>query len=159
VLFLVGKVLVVVTLVGFYLYQMEAAGRFGLVAFLVALMGTALMVGSDWSEVFIAPILMQEVPEVVDEPPGLLMVGFLLNYGLETLGWLLFGVATFKAQVFPRPAAAVLTVGVLLPFTGVPWIFVVWNAAIIWMGLTIARDKRSVPSLERVGTETLLQGP
>lgn len=157
VLFLAGKVLVVVALVGLYLYQTEAAGRFGVVAFLAALIGTTLMVGSDWSEVFIAPILMQEVPALVDEPPGLLMAGFLLNYGLETVGWLLFGVATFRARVFPRPAAAMLTAGVLLPFTGVPWIFVIWNAAIMWMGLFIWQEKSGAPMVEPVGGEALPQ--
>jgi hypothetical protein len=123
--FLAGKVLILIGLIGLYLHQAEVAGRFGLVAFLAALVGTALMVSSDWSEVFIAPILMQAAPALMDEPPGLLMVGFLLNYGLETLGWLLFGVATFRARVFPRAAAAMLTVGVLLPFVGPSWSFVV----------------------------------
>jgi hypothetical protein len=118
VLFLIGKILIVVALVGLYLYQMEAAGRFGLFALLTALVGTSLMVGSDW----------------------------------------LFGVATFRARVFPRLAGAVLVVGVLLPlFVGVPWIFVIWNAAIVWMGLIIRQDRRGAPSVEPVRIEALSQ--
>jgi hypothetical protein len=155
--FLAGKVLILIGLIGLYLHQAEVAGRFGLVAFLVALVGTALMVSSDWSEVFIAPILMQAAPTLMDEPPSLLMVGFLLNYGLETLGWLLFGVATFRARVFPRAAAAMLTVGVLLPFVGPSWSFVVWNSAIIWLGLIVLREKRGLLSVERVGAKALPQ--
>jgi hypothetical protein len=119
--FLVAKILILVGLVGLYLYQVEAAGAFGRVAFLLALVGTALMVSSDWS-----------------------------------LGWFLFGLATFRARAFPRPVAALLIAGVLLPFTGLPWIFVVWNIAIAWMGLLVLSDKSSLAAGERVNTETLL---
>ena len=157
VLFLAGKVLLPIGLMGLYFYQIEAAGAFGRVAFLIALTGTILMVGSDWSEVFIAPILLKEVPALVDEPPASLMVGFLINYGLETLGWLLFGLATFRARVFPRPIAVLLIAGVLLPFTDLPWIFIVWNAAIVWMGLIVLSNMRDESAGERFGTETLLQ--
>jgi hypothetical protein len=157
VLFLAGKLLIVVGLVGLYLYQIEAAGVFGRAAFIAALIGTTLMVSSDWSEVFIAPILQQETPALVNEPPTLLMVGFLLNYGLETLGWLLFGLVTLRARVFPRPAAALLIIGVLLPFTGIPWSFVAWNAAIAWMGLIVVLAQRGPSAVERSGTEALLQ--
>lgn len=151
--FLAGKVLILIGLIGLYLRQAEGAGRFGLVAFLMALIGTALMVSSDWSEVFIVPILMKEAPALINEPPGLLMAGFLLNYGLETLGWLLFGVATFRGRVFPRPAAALLTIGVLLPVVGPSWSFVVWNAAVIWLGLVIWQEKADMASPQLVGAQ------
>jgi hypothetical protein len=148
VLFLVGMVLLVLALIGLYLHQAEAGGRFGLVAFLIALVGTTLMVSSDWSELFIAPILMQAAPTLVEAPPASLMVGFLLNFGFYTVGWLLFGIASFRARVFPRAAAAMLAVGVLLPLiTSIPWIFVVWNAAIVWMGLAVLRQKSHVSSV------------
>lgn len=156
VLFLIGKLLLVVALIGLYLYQAEAAGKFGLVAFLAALGGTVLMGASDWVEVFIAPILAEHAPRLFDEIPGLLMVGFMLNYGLETLGWLLFGVATFRARVFPRPAALMLTAAVLVPL-GLPWIYVVSNSAMIWLGSIVWRGGRGLPSVERVGAKALPQ--
>ena len=138
-LFLVGKVLSVIAIPGLYLFQAHAAGRFGLFAFLAAQIGSAMMIGSDWSSVFIAPILEQAVPGLSEQPPTLLMTGFLLNYGLEVLGWLLFGIATFRAGVFPRPAAAILAIGTLLPLVGPSWIFVIWYAALIWMGSFVLR--------------------
>ena len=46
VLFLVGMVLLIVALVGLYLHHSEAAGTFGLIGFVIALIGTALMVSS-----------------------------------------------------------------------------------------------------------------
>lgn len=100
------------------------------------------MVGSDWSEVFVAPVLLEEAPTLLsEEGPVLIMVGFILNFAVYSLGWLLFGIATFRARVFPRAAAILLMVGVLLPLTGLPWIFIVWNSAVIWLGLSILREK------------------
>ena len=141
-IFLAGKLLVAVGLPGLYLYQAERAGKFGLISFLMALIGTTLMVGSDWSEVFIAPLLKQSAPALVDHPPTRLMAGFLMNFGLETLGWLLFGIATFRARVFSRAAAGALMIGVLLPLAGPSWSFVVWNAAIAWMGFVVMQQTR-----------------
>lgn len=138
-LFLVGKVLSVIAITGLYLYQAHAAGRFGLFAFLAAQTGSAMMIGSDWSSVFIAPILEEAAPGIAEQPPTLLMTGFLLNYALEVLGWLLFGIATFRAGVFPRPAAAILALGTLLPLVGPSWIFVIWYAALVWMGGFVIR--------------------
>ena len=154
-LFLIGKLLLLVALVGLYLYQAEAAGNFGLVAFLVAFAGTVLMSASDWFEVFLAPLLVQ-TPGFTDELPGLLITGFMLNFGLETLGWVLFGIATFRARVFPRPAALMLMVAVLVPL-GLPWIYVVSNSAMIWLGLVVLRAKQGLSFVERVGAEALPQ--
>jgi hypothetical protein len=147
-LFLIGKLLVVPALLGIYLRQSEQAGAFGLAAFCAALLGTSLMVGSDWSEMFIAPILKQAAPAVVDQPPALLAAGFLVNFALETLGWLLFGIATLRARVLPRGAAALLIAGTLLPLVGPGWSFVVWNAAIVWMGLAVLRERPQALSRE-----------
>jgi hypothetical protein len=44
-LFLLGTVLVLVGLVGLYVRQSEAAGMLGLVGFVVAFLGTALVLG------------------------------------------------------------------------------------------------------------------
>jgi len=61
ILFLAGKVLVVIGIIGIYLYHSEKAGTFGLIAFLLAFSGSTMMIGSDWSEVFIAPVLQQDL--------------------------------------------------------------------------------------------------
>jgi hypothetical protein len=154
VLFLVGKLLLIVALIGLYLYQAEAAGKFGLVAFLSALVGTTLMGASDWVEVFFSPAIAETAPSFFNEPPTLLIAGFIMNYGLETLGWLLFGIATFRARVFPRPAAFMLAAAVLVPF-GLPWIYVVSNSAMVWLGLIVLSDKQSLASVEPVGVRAL----
>ncbi|MDX1523365.1 MAG: hypothetical protein R3264_17200, partial [Anaerolineae bacterium] len=154
VLFLVGKLLLLVALIGLYLYQAEAAGTFGLVAFLVAFIGTVLMAASDWFEVFLAPVLV-DMPGFTDQVPGLVMAGFMLNFGLETLGWVLFGAATFRARVFPRAAGVLLAAAVLVPF-GLPWIYVVSNSAMIWLGWIVLRESQGQPAIERISVEALL---
>jgi hypothetical protein len=157
VLFLAGKVLVLMGLVGLYLRQAHSAGRFGLVAFLIALAGTGLMIASDWSEVFIAPILSEAIPDIGSNVPTSLMIGFILNFATEALGWLLFGIATFRARVLPRPAALLLIVGPFIPFIGPSWSFVFWNAAIVWLGVAVLRSLVQAPVVGIVGSGALEQ--
>jgi hypothetical protein len=119
---------------------MEKAGILGFITFLIAFFGTALMIGSDWSEMFVAPLIFEQAPEIMENTPTRLLVGFIINYVLETLGWLLFGIAVFRANVYPRAVAIMLVVGALLQFfAGIPWIIVVMNGAITWMGWIVWR--------------------
>jgi hypothetical protein len=156
ILFLAGKVFVLLGLVGLYLRQAKSAGRFGVVAFLIALAGTGLMIASDWSEIFIAPILSEVAPDLVEtNMPTLLLVGFVLNYITEKLGWLLFGIATFRARVLPRPAALLLIAGLFIPFIGPSWSYVVWNGAIVWLGVAVLRSLASAPFIQTIGGEVL----
>lgn len=138
-IFLAGRVLIVFGIPSLYLYQAHAVGKFGMVAFVVVMLGNTLMVGSDWSEVFIAPILRSLDPALYDNPPTRLIVGFISNFVTETLGWLLFGIASYRARIFPRLASALLALGALLPFIGPSWIFIILYFAAAWMGFTIAK--------------------
>ncbi len=148
--FFSGAIFLTLGLPGVYLRQAEAAGRLGLAAFFTALAGSALMIASDFNELFAAPILMQ-VPGLAAEFPPELIVGFILNYSLYTLGWLLFGVATLRAKVLPRPLAILLIAGILLPFVGMlglhfPGDFMPCYLAFVGLGLAAAREPRPVPA-------------
>ena len=55
-LYLLGTVLLLFGLFGLYARQSEAAGHLGLVGFLVAFLGTALVAGVSWGDVFVVPI-------------------------------------------------------------------------------------------------------
>jgi hypothetical protein len=100
-LFLLGAVLLLVGLVGLYVRQSEAAGVLGFVGFLIAFLGTALALGTVWAQLFVAPSLATEAPGVLDnEPTGMLAAGFMITFMIVfPLGWLLFGIATLRAQV------------------------------------------------------------
>jgi hypothetical protein len=93
-LYLLGTMLLLLGLVGLYASQSEAAGALGLVGFLVAFLGTALISGALWFELFITPSLATEAPELADAELGL--VGFILSFLLVIVGWFLFGVATLR---------------------------------------------------------------
>jgi hypothetical protein len=56
-IFLAGRALIVFGIPSLYLYQAHAAAKFGVVAFVILMLGNTLMVGPDWSEVFVSPIL------------------------------------------------------------------------------------------------------
>ena len=148
--FFSGAVFLAVGLPGVYLRGAQRSGTFGMVAFLVALTGAALMISSDWNELFAGPALML-VPNFDKQFPPSLIAGFMLNYGLYTLGWLLFGISAFRSRTLPRPLSILLIAGIILPFVGMfadvqfPGDFMPCYIGFAWLGLTAARSVR--PSL------------
>ncbi len=134
-LYLLGTVLLLLGLVGLYSSQSEAAGSLGLLGFLVAFLGTALVSGALWFELFITPSLAVEAPELAEAELGL--AGFALSFLLVVFGWVLFGVATLRARVYPRPAAALLIVGAVASLVPIPLSGVVLSVAVAWLGLML----------------------
>ena len=129
-------------LVAVYVYQSEEAGFLGVVGFVVAFLGTALIVGANWAQVFVAPLLAANAPQIFElGPPGSVLVTF-ITLGV---GWLLFGIATLRAGVFPRWAAILLTVGAVLSFFPVPLSGIVLSAAVIWLGLILLMGRGVAP--------------
>jgi len=138
ILSLLGAIFVLGALVGLYARHAEHAGALGLLAFLVTFLGMALVVGASWTSTFTEPALAQVAPELLaQEPPGWLDFGFTLTYVLASLGWLLFGVATLRAGVYPRAAAILLIVGALISFVPLPLTEVILAIAIAWLGLEL----------------------
>lgn len=145
-------VLLLLGLVGLYARQSEASGALGLVAFLVAFAGTALILGTWWTNAFAAPSLAAEAPAFLEAgPTGVLGFGFTLSFALGALGWLLFGLISLRARVYPRAAAAALVVGAALTFAPLPATGVVFYVTIAWLGLVLFSQKEaSVRQPERV---------
>lgn len=137
--YLIGSILLLLGLVSLYVSQSEAAGVLGLVGFLVAFVGTTLLVGALWFELFITPALAAEAPELAEAELGL--AGFILVLLAGALGWVLFGAATLRARVYPRGAAVLLTVGGLVAFTPIPLAGIVFSGAVAWMGFTLFTGK------------------
>jgi uncharacterized membrane protein len=154
VLWLIGALLLLVAVVGLHARQSEAAGALGLAGFLTALIGTGLLVGTFWINVFIPPALAVEAPAVLDaEPAGSLAFGFFFSLIVFGLGWAFFGVAMLRARVYPRVAAILLIIGALLVPAPLPATALVIEAVLIWLGVISLRSEERTPSTRQVGAE------
>ena len=134
-LYLVGLILVAVGLTGLYAHQSEVAGPLGLVGFLVAFAGTVFFSGFFWAGIFVAPALAVGAPEFLDQ--GGRFPGFYLSLLIYAVGWLLFGVASLKARVYPRAPIIALIIGAALDLFGAPLSGLVIDAAFIWVGFSL----------------------
>jgi hypothetical protein len=80
-----------------------------------------------------------------------------LNFVTDTLGVMLFAIATLRARVFPRLAALLMFAGPLIPFIGPSWSYVFGSAAFVWLGVAVLRSLIRAPSVPVVGSEALEQ--
>jgi hypothetical protein len=112
---LLATILLLWALLALYHRQVDRAGTFGLWSFVVALFGTALLVGNTWAEVFVWPTFARVAPSVLTGASTdalSLQTGESLSFPLFAIGIVLFGLATLKAGVYPRWAAALLIVSI-----------------------------------------------
>lgn len=130
--------LLLIGLIGLYIRQAERAGVFGFITFLLTFLGVALNVGSLWSAVMIFPQLAMVAPEFLDQlqtnPPRIAGIVIMLSLFLSGAGWVLFGLASVRANVLPRTAAALVTIGyVAILFVPVIPANLV-GVGLVWMG-------------------------
>jgi hypothetical protein len=140
--YILAATLLVLGLVGLYVLQAKRAGWLGLIAFLVALTGTVMLAGTDWSAAFFGPWVAEAAPDLLAaEPAGAMAAGIILTLVLFALGWFLFGLASLQAGVLPRGSALLLIVGavlaLVLAFLDLPFEAVVMGAAVAWMGYAL----------------------
>ena len=129
-------------LTGLYLRQAGAAGRLGLVGYVLAAFGTVLVAGDWWFETFIVPQVAATAPEVITGSiGGSMVVGAAATFGLFAIGWTIFGIATFRADIYPRAAAVLLTIGGLVGILALSTPYQVPLAlAIGWIGYSLVRS-------------------
>jgi hypothetical protein len=115
---LLSMVFLLWALIGIYGRQSRAAGTFGLLTFVMVFLGTALVAGNTWAEVFVWPTLAQVAPNMLSVPvftteaSSYMSLGLNLSFPLFGIGLILFGAATFMARVYPRWAALLLIVSI-----------------------------------------------
>ena len=119
-----------VGMVGLYARQVEKAGWLGLVGFALFSLWMVLVIGFSFVEAFILPRLASVLPAFVEGllgmfsgaaseiDLGVLPTLWAISGPMYILGPLLFGIATFRAAILPRWAAALLIVGSLLTPVG-----------------------------------------
>jgi hypothetical protein len=136
---LVAMYALLIALTGLYATQATSAGRLGLIGYLIAALGTLLIAGDWWYETFVVPQIAAQAPEVLrTAPSGLILIGAAATFGSFALGWVLFGIASYRARVFPRGAAALMVLGGIAGILALSAPFQIPLAiAVAWMGWSL----------------------
>ncbi len=140
---LLSAVLMLLALVGLHLHHSEAAGILGFVGFLVAFLGTALVVGTLWTFAFVVPSLAVEAPELLDagQVAGPVGTGVVLSSIVFAVGWALFGIAALRARVYPRWLAIALISVALLQLVPIPATVLVFAPVLALLGFFAVSGK------------------
>jgi hypothetical protein len=100
----------------------------------LAFIGVNLSMGASFVDAFAKPVVWPwEDPEYFERTVAALAIfapGFVL-------GWVLFGVATHRARVYPRASAMLLIAGALTLLLPLPLGGIVFAAALAWMGYVL----------------------
>jgi hypothetical protein len=124
VVYLAGFVALLLFVVASHGWHEQHSGRLGVVATVVAVVGTFMLGGDLWFETFAVPWLADQAPGALSTDPTLLLaLGAISSYLLFAIGWLLYGIAAFRARVFPRPIAVMIAVSGVLGYRALlsPW--------------------------------------
>jgi hypothetical protein len=130
-------------LVGLVLHQEGRLGPLGTAGFVVALVGTMLAAGAQWTYVFAVPYFAGPAPELVNESSGPVLAGFLVSFALMAVGWAMVGVATRRAGVLPRWAATLVVVGAVIAALPLPSRTLVLSLAVGYLGLRMLQHGRA----------------
>ena len=165
-------------MMGLYARQFKETGWLGLAGFLVLSLWLVLILPFTFFEVFFLPVLATEAPTFAEGFLGILTgaaseidFGVLpalwqLSTVLLLLGGLVFGIATFRAGILPRPAAALLAAtatltpaAALLPHHLQRLAAVPIGAGLAWLGYALwserseRREQASKPTPDRVSPQ------
>ena len=141
---LIATILLMLGLVALFARQNQKMSIFGVVAFVIAAIGTMLVSGFAWALTFTFPAMADAVPEFLDSLASAPSIGVVLTLFLVTMGWLLFGIASLRAKVLPTAATWVVIVGsflaLVLNMMKMPMSWLVFDAGVIWMGWWLWRE-------------------
>jgi len=112
----VAALLLLLGSVGLHLHQAEYSGRFGSAAFVIAFLGSALLLANEWTQLFVMRDLANRVPEVLEalessDDLSLSDVGAMVAFGVFTLGWIAFAISMIRAGVYSRKGPILVIVG------------------------------------------------
>jgi hypothetical protein len=163
----------VLGLAGIYARQAVKAGWLGLVGFILLSLWMVTIMGFSFVEAFILPHLATTTPALADAwmkmfnggtsnlSLGVLPTLWTLTAPIYILGGLLFGVATFRARILPRPPAVLLALGTvlapvaaLLSLSAQPKVAIPTGLALAWLGYALMTEQRSPSAIldDRVAT-------
>lgn len=148
---------------GLYVRQAERAGWTGFIGYILFCIWFAIVMCFSLVEAFILPNLATEAPQYVSSFLGMFTgVASIVELGILPMIWnisgpayilgqLLFGIATFRACVFPRHAGALLAAGAVITVLGAfipaesqPLIMVPVGVAFVWLGYSLWSERKSL---------------
>jgi hypothetical protein len=102
--------------VGLYLAQDGRSRRFLAIAFVLAFLGSALLVAWEWVDIFLLHGLARSHPDTLraleaEKGIGFYDLGGILAASMFALGWLAFAVATYRTTPALRRGAALVIAG------------------------------------------------
>ena len=107
----VSSILMLFSLMGLYARQVDKTGWLGLVGFILAFIGTALVEGIFFLASTAVPFFAAGSPANFEQamtPPAFAVFVLILGF---VLGYILFGIATMRAGVLPRWSGLLLIIG------------------------------------------------
>ena len=160
---LVAMFLLLLALTALFARQASSIGRLGFVGYVTAALGTLLVAGNWWYETFIGPVLREQAPELLaTAPSGSILIGAAVTSVTFAVGWTIFGIATIRARILPRPGAILLVVGgamgilgLIAPFQlplaiavgSLGWALLFVGTVASWPGRRCRRPRRADPRL------------
>ena len=154
IVYFVAFCLLMLALVAIYGREGHRAGKLWTFGACAAVVGTfALGANVGWFDVFVAPWIALVAPEAIKTPNvGSLPIGGLSSYVLFLLGWVLFGIASFRARVFPVAISLAIVVSALiawpsaLPPYGVPFGLTIAGLGVLMMRRSTAANEIAEPA-------------
>ncbi len=164
-LYWASVILLLFGLMGLSARQADKAGRLGLVGFVLAFIGTAIVGVFLFFAATSMPLIAATAPDrftQLTEPPVFALPVFGITFGL---GFVLFGVATMRAGVLPRWSGLLLLIGILLSMAeGSPIErtllhvivtigHVLLGLSLAWMGYALWSEKREPARSDRASLQ------
>jgi hypothetical protein len=115
----------------------------------IAIIGAALVVGSAWSAVFVAPAIDLAHPGLITEPLGGVVAGYVISHTVLAIGILAWAIPARRAEAITRSAATVLIAGAIVCLAPLPARFLV-----VAVGLLVVAAHNRAPSARQVTAST-----
>ena len=156
IVYFVAFCLLMLALVAIYGREGHRAGKLWTIGACAAIIGTfALGANVGWFDVFAAPWIALVAPEAMKTPNvGPLPIGGFSSYVLFLFGWVLFGVASLRARVFPLALSVAIVVSALIAWpSAIPPYGVPFGLTIATLGVLMMR--RNAAASEIAGPATI----
>jgi hypothetical protein len=143
-----STILSILGLVALFARQKQKMRGYGSAAFALAVGGTMLVFGHQWSGLFVVPVLAQTAPDILNSittnTTSILAGGIVLSIFIMALGWILFGIASLRAKILPAGSIWLVMIGavLILALTLIDFYLekAAFNLGLIWMGWWLWRE-------------------